>query len=264
MNTASSSQQPSPDPDTLHHQRYPRSNRYEPQWVIDNQMGPHALWLMESLTEVMPIEPGMRVLDLGCGTAMTSIFLAKEFGAAVWAVDLWVDASPNQQRIVDAGVGDRVVPIHAEAHDLPFADGFFDAVVSVDAYQYFGTADLYLGYIARFLRPGGRIGIVVPSVTTEIATDVPPHLAPYWEWEFCCFHSPAWWRTHWDKTGKVRVDRAETIEDGWKDWLRFAEITEQHTDGWMREASANSAAMLRADRGEHLGFARIVATETGS
>ena len=59
-------------------------------------MGPNALWLMEALAEVLPIEPGMRVLDLGCGRAMTSIFLAKEFGAEVWATDLWIDASANQ------------------------------------------------------------------------------------------------------------------------------------------------------------------------
>ncbi|MDH3754902.1 MAG: methyltransferase domain-containing protein, partial [Acidimicrobiia bacterium] len=97
--------------------------------MTKNQMGPNALWLTESLTEVMTIEPGMSVLDLGCGSAMSSIFLAKEFGARVWATDLWVAAADNQQRIVEAGVGDLVTPIHAEAHTLPFATDFFDAIV---------------------------------------------------------------------------------------------------------------------------------------
>lgn len=60
-------------------------------------MGPNALWLIEALTEVMPIERGMRILDLGCGTALTSIFLAKEFDAEVWATDLWTEASANQE-----------------------------------------------------------------------------------------------------------------------------------------------------------------------
>ena len=45
----------------LHHPRYPRSNKYDPKWVIDNQMGPNALWLIEALTEVIQIDPGMRV-----------------------------------------------------------------------------------------------------------------------------------------------------------------------------------------------------------
>src|SRR5690606_29605545 len=119
-----------------------------------------------------------------------------------------------------ADVADRVTPIHAEAHDLPFADGFFDAVVSVDAYQYFGTDDLYLGYIRRFVRPGGSIGIAVPAVTEEV-TDVPEHLAAYWEWDFACFHTPQWWRRHWSRTGLATVDVARTQVDGprlWRDW----------------------------------------------
>lgn len=56
----------------LHHQRYPESNTYDPDWVIANQMGPSALWLLESLTEVLSIAPGSKVIDLGCGRAMTS------------------------------------------------------------------------------------------------------------------------------------------------------------------------------------------------
>jgi cyclopropane fatty-acyl-phospholipid synthase-like methyltransferase len=37
----------------------------------------------------------MRVLDLGCGRAATSIFLRREFGVQVWATDLWTNASEN-------------------------------------------------------------------------------------------------------------------------------------------------------------------------
>jgi len=51
--------------------RYPRSSTYEPRWLIDNLMGPHPLWLAESLTQVMPIHADMRVLDLGCGSALS-------------------------------------------------------------------------------------------------------------------------------------------------------------------------------------------------
>jgi cyclopropane fatty-acyl-phospholipid synthase-like methyltransferase len=245
----------------LHHERYVRSNNYDPEWIFRNQMGPNALWLMESLTEVLPVTPGMRVLDLGCGRAMTSIFLAREFGAEVWATDLWIEASANQVRIREAGVEKLVVPIHAEAHGLPFAEDFFDAIVSVDAYQYFGTADLYLGYILGFLHAGGRIGIVTPALRNEMGSTVPGELAPFWEWDFCCFHSPEWWRAHWQKTGKVTVDHADAVEDGWKDWLRFDEASLATLDGWRLEAAANSIAMHAADKGKNLGFSRVVATK---
>lgn len=59
---------------------FPRSARYDAEWMMDNQMGPNALWLLEWLCESLDLKPGMRVLDLGCGKAMTSIVLAKEFG----------------------------------------------------------------------------------------------------------------------------------------------------------------------------------------
>jgi cyclopropane fatty-acyl-phospholipid synthase-like methyltransferase len=77
----------------------------------------------------------------------------------VWAVDLWFSASENLKRIRDAGVEQRVYRIHAEARALPFADEFFDAVVAIDSYPYFGTDDHYLNYLARFIKPGGAIGI---------------------------------------------------------------------------------------------------------
>src|SRR5438270_13730967 len=83
--------------------RYPRSSTYDPVWLIDNMMGPCAAWLMEALTDVVPLEEGERVLDLGCGKAVSSIFLTREFGVGVEAVDLWIDPSDNQQRIADAG-----------------------------------------------------------------------------------------------------------------------------------------------------------------
>ena len=128
--------------DRLRPPEFPRSAKYDPDWVLDNMMGPNALWLTEALAGCMDLSPAMRVLDMGCGTGLSSIFLAKEYGVQVWATDLWIDATDNLERIRAAGVEDRVFPIHAEAHALPFADGFFDAMVSVDAYHYFGTDDL--------------------------------------------------------------------------------------------------------------------------
>lgn len=67
--------------------RYPRSGRYSARWLMDNNMGPNPIWLAEALAEVMPLRAGARVLDMGCGTALTSIFLAREFGVQVWATD---------------------------------------------------------------------------------------------------------------------------------------------------------------------------------
>ncbi len=238
--------------------QYPRSSSYDPVWVLENLMGPNVLWLAESLTQVMDLRPGMRVLDMGCGKAISSIFLAKEFGAKVWANDLWINATENWSRIQAANLQDQVCPIQAEAHELPYAEGFFDALVSFDAYHYFGTNDLYLGYYARFVKPGGLIGIVVPGIQAEFAEGLPDHLSEDWDWEFWSFHSPAWWKRLWNRTGKVAVTHADMLPDGWRQWHLWLEVCQ--AAGYPMDPK--EMAMLERDAGRNLGFSRVVAQRT--
>ncbi len=90
--------------------QFPRSSKYHPDWVLASASGgANALWVTEWLAEALDLRPGMRVLDLGCGRAASSIFLHREFGVDVWAADLWFSPSENMQRIRDAGVGRRRV-----------------------------------------------------------------------------------------------------------------------------------------------------------
>lgn len=204
---------------------FPRASRYDADWVLDNQMGPNALWLAEWLADALRLSPEMRVLDLGCGRAMTSVFLAKEMGVRVWAVDLWVSPDDNWRRVVEQGVGDLVCPVRAEAHALPFAEGFFDAIVSIDAYHYFGTDELYL---ARWLRPRREIGVVVPGLMRPFAGEVPEHLTTpqangkrFWEDECATFRTAGGWRDLWARSGKVTPALADSMRDGWRHWRDF-------------------------------------------
>lgn len=239
----------------LNNAAFPRSASYDPQWVLENSMGPDALWLCEALSQSMDFQPGMRVLDMGCGKAISSIFLAREFGVQVWATDLWIAANENWPRIVATGLQERVFPIHAEAHALPFADGFFDALVSLDAYHYFGTDDLYLGYFANFVRPGGQIGIVIPGLVHELDDGLPEYLAGRWPWDWWSFHSPGWWKRHWEKSGLVDVETADMISGGWQHWLRWIEFAAEQG----KRYSQSEIDMLRDDAGRTLGFTRLVA-----
>jgi len=74
-----------------------------------------------------------------------------------------VGAEELQQRLDEDGVDAQAEVVNAEAHALPFEPGAFDAVVSVDAYHYFGTSDLYIGYITQFLKPGGGLAVASPG-----------------------------------------------------------------------------------------------------
>src|SRR5262252_7684400 len=95
---------------------FPRSSKYNPEWLIAGVSGgANSLWLTEWLAESLELREGMRVLDLGCGRAMSSVFLRREFGVQVWATDLWFSASENIRRVRDAGIEDGVFPIRADA-----------------------------------------------------------------------------------------------------------------------------------------------------
>jgi len=242
--------------------RFPLTSKYDPDWVVDNLMGPNALWLCESLCGSMALSPGMRVLDMGCGRAATSIFLAREFGVTVWANDLWIAAADNWKRVREAGLESRVFPIRAEAHALPYADGFFDAIVSIDSYHYYGTSDTYLKYFVRFVKPGGQIGIVVPGFVRELTT-VPPWLTKprggsdaFFDPSECwSFHSAPWWRRHFERTGLVGIEEARLLKDGWRLWVRSEEA--RAAGGKMEYPS--EAPAIRADRGRNIGFVQMVA-----
>ena len=217
--------------------------------------GANSLWMTEWLTAALDLRPGMRVLDLGCGRAMSSIFLRREFGVQVWATDLWFSVSENMQRIRDAGVEDGVFPIHADARSLPFAAEFFDAIVSIDSYPYYGTDDLYLNYLARFVKPGGPIGIAGAGLMREIEGAVPEHLREWWTQDLWCLHSAAWCRRHWERTGIVDVEVADTMPDGWQRWIDWHKV--------IAPDNAVEIKALEADRGEYLGYVRVVGRRRG-
>jgi SAM-dependent methyltransferase len=238
-----------------HQKRFPLASRYHPDWILASASGgANALWLTEWLAEALELRPGMRVLDLGCGRAMSSVFLHREFGAQVWAVDLWHGASENLRRIRDAGAEDGVFPIRADARSLPFAAEFFDAVVSVDAFVYFGTDDLYLTELGRFLKPGGMVGIAGAGLVHEVDGPIPGHLRDWWEPSHWCLHSANWWRRHWEQTGILDVELADTMPDGWRLWRDW-----QHA---VAPDNAQEIDAIEADAGRLLAYVRAVARRT--
>jgi cyclopropane fatty-acyl-phospholipid synthase-like methyltransferase len=236
--------------------RFPRSSRYHPDWVLGSAGGgANSLWIAEWLSSAMTLTPGMRVLDLGCGRAASSIFLHREFGVQVWAADLWVGATENSKRIVDAGAAGMVYPVHADARSLPFAGEFFDTVICIDSFPYFGTDELYLNYLAHFVKPGGQIAVAGSGLVKEFESGVPEHLRAFWTPDCWCLHSAAWWSSHWGKTGIVSIETADTMPDGWRVWLDW------HRTGFPENLVEIQA--LEDDAGRYLGYVRCVGRRNG-
>jgi SAM-dependent methyltransferase len=236
----------------LHCDRFPRASKYHPDWLIAGASGgANALWLTEWLSEELELKPGMRVLDVGCGRAASSIFLHREFGVQVWSADLWFDPSENLRRIRDAAADSGVFPLRANARQLPFAADFFDAIVSIDSFFYFGTDDNYLSHLLRFVKVGGQLGIAGASILTEIDGAIPPHLAEWWNQDKPWFlHSPQWWRRHWEKTDLIDIEVADAMPEGSERWLQWQRVIcpENHLE----------LATVEADQGRNIGYARVI------
>ena len=245
--------------------RYPRTEKYDSQWVSANWMGPNPLWLVEELCEHMDLRPGMKVLDMGCGKGLTSVFLAQEYGVTVFANDLWVSATDNLKRFEEAGLADKVFPIHSEAHALPYAEGFFDAAIAIDSYTYFGTDELYFPCTySKLVKPGGQFGIVVPGLVREFEKGYPDTLKDLWFAEMYNFHSNGWWRHLWEKTGIVDIIACYDMKDPKEIWMPWAEWSiENFEKEWGGDGSFDKKFLI-ADTNNDVALIVMAAVKKGA
>ena len=231
---------------------YPRANRLDPILIKENIMGPNPAKLLEELLERFPLEPGQTIMDLGCGQGVTSIMLAKEYHQRVFAVDLWISASENWQRFLAQGLtNQQIVPIHEDARELPFAENFFDAVVSIDSYHYFGLDKTYLGkHLLPLVKPGGWLLFVVPGFHHDVHANIPKEMLLSWSPEdLDTLHDADYWRDVISATEGVdiiSIDEMESNEECWQEWLD----TEN-------EYAVMDRAAMNAGAGKYMNFVAI-------
>lgn len=221
--------------------------KYRKYFTKDYLMGPNSFRLLDELISGAPSDARWsRTLDLGCGYAMTSVFIANETDAkSVFAFDLWIPASANYTRIKDNRLDDRIIPIHGNALDMPFAHEYFDSIVSVDAYHYFGCKKgVFSEKILPFVKKDGYVMIAVPGITEEPRGEMLTLLRTWAEGDDAeLFRTAAWWEALLnDECGDrcdVTVREAECFETAWREWFdsghkygaRDREFLEKGLDG---------------------------------
>lgn len=232
--------------------KYLKSKKYNNEFVKENMMGPNSMIILEKLLENVNLKSNMRVLDLGRGKGLTSIFLAKEYGVQVFAVDLWISASENYKRFKSMGLENQIIPIHADATELPFADEYFDAVISVDAYHYFGSNETYFDkYLSKLLKKDALIAIGIPGMKSEIHNRIPDKMKSYWEEEaLATWNSCDWWKNLLLKSTSFEIKKIQEMDcfdDAWQAWL--------NTDN---KFALEDRAMIKADNGEYMNLICII------
>jgi cyclopropane-fatty-acyl-phospholipid synthase len=106
----------------------------------------------------LALQPGMRVLDVGCGWGSFAIHAAREHGVHVTGITLSEpQASLARQRAAEAGVGDRVDIRVMDYREI--TGETFDAVASIGMVEHVGNVniDAYSAKLAALLKPGGRL-----------------------------------------------------------------------------------------------------------
>lgn len=218
-----------------------------------NMMGPNAMRLSEELASHLTINESMRVLDLGCGRGLSSLLLAKKYGADVFAADLWISPTENYERFQSLGIDDKVVPISVDAtKGLPFAHEYFDLLFSVDAYQYFGDTDEMLPSLIPFVKKGGYIAVAIPGIRYEFGENIPEEMKPFWNDDVArSIHSIEWWMSIWEKAKGIEildVREMKCCDKSWDEW---------HTSTW--EGIEVDIEMRKAENGNYYNLIQMIA-----
>ena len=206
--------------------KYPKSEKYMGNDYMKYIMGPNPLKLCEELLAEHRIPAGARVMDLGSGEGLTSAFLAKEYGFTVYAADLWSEPESHYPLFENFGLSrEQCIPVKADANDLPFEREFFDSVVCVDSYNYFGRDPAYLDEkLLPFVKSGGMIYAAVTGMKKDCHDNIPEVLLRSWNAEQLDYiHDAQWWRGIVSQSRDcevVSVHEMQSNAEVWADWLK--------------------------------------------
>lgn len=232
---------------------YILSKKYDTPKFMMKIMGPNPIKLEEELMLDNNIPKDAVVCDLGSGQGITSVFLAKEYGFKVYAADLWSDPDENRAFFNSLGLSDeQIIPVKADAENLPFEKNFFDAVVSTDSYNYFGRNPRYLDEkLLPFVKKGGYIYISIPGMKKDCHDNLPEELLLSWTPEQLDYmHDVEYWKAMLEQCeGAEIVDITEmkSNEEVWRDWLKQE-----------NEYAVGDRKSMDAGAGKYLNFIKMI------
>lgn len=233
--------------------KYIKSKKYNTPELQSKIMGPNPIKLEEELLLDCKIPAGSVVCDLGSGQGLTSVFLAKEYGFTVYAADLWSDPDENRKFFNSMGLSrEQIVPVKADATDLPFEKDFFDGLVCVDSYNYFGRDKSFLDEkLLPFIKSGGYIYLAITGMKKDLHDNIPPELLLSWTPEQLDYiHDADYWKdivSACKGAEVISVSEMESNEEVWADWLKQD-----------NEYAVGDRKTMEAGGGKYLNFISVI------
>ena len=131
----------------------------------------------EEMIRLCQIGADSYVLDVGCGAGVTPVFMAKKLGCRVAGVDILEGmVQKSQERAEREGMADLVEFRVADAQDLPFEDGTFDAVITESVTAFPEDKQKAVREYARVTKPGGYVGL---NESTWLKVPPPPEMVAW-------------------------------------------------------------------------------------
>jgi len=128
------------------------------------EMEHHHISITQQTLALMNLKPGEKVLDLGCGAGWASRLLAHMVGGGErpgQVVGLDVSDEMIRRARANSAELDNVLFIVGSALQIPWEENFFDKVLSVESFYYYGDQDRALDELFRVLAPKGELYILI-------------------------------------------------------------------------------------------------------
>jgi SAM-dependent methyltransferase len=123
---------------------------------------------LERFVSLLNLDAASRLLDIGCGSGGPALHVCRTTGCEVVGIDIHEQAIATADRIADeSGLRARARFERADAGTvLPFDDGSFDAILSIDTICHLRDRPAVFADWARLLKPGGRMVFTDPTTVT--------------------------------------------------------------------------------------------------
>ena len=240
------------------------ANEKNATFLKEAMWGPNGIRQAEELASHLKITTDMKILDLGVGIGLSSVYLTQAYGTLTFATDLYADPTENYEKFQTLGIGDKIIPMILDAtQPIPFPKGYFDVIFSVGAYNMFGDNEEVLPNFISHVKKGGYIAIAFPGLKYDFGDNVPQEMKPFWEVPEVARYVRGieWWKNLFSKAEGIEIislSEQACHDIAWEEYLATLNPSDEGEwggDKWTLD-------MKKAENGKYFNTIQLIAKVT--